>query len=312
MGALADLAPWASEVRSKNRKLSVTLRRGLDLNGLVNLLKTQDVSTIRALSLPGSVTTDGLRAVLASKRLTSLDSLALPGFPDADDAVDLVFETATMAKLHVLKVWSVSDAIDMRLARGDFVENLRQLEIKASPDLTSLDRYFASSRIGSLRFLTVNNTGLADATVLLENPACSKLTSLSLARCEFDAETVDVLVRARHLDSLRKLNLSYNRQDDVLGAIAKLLRSRKLRGLETLQLCGCEIEAYDWQHVDFPDLRRLDLRDNPLSLDEILEIIDTSGLPNLAQLIVSSPEDTLPSNLDRRIVIDDRRPAWHR
>ncbi len=312
MGAPSDLAPWASDVRAKNKKLIVTLRRGLDFNGVMNLLKSQDLSNIKAFKVPGSIGLSGLKALLASGRCKSLTSLSLNGFADADDAVDLVFDTASMAKLTVLKVSGVSDAIDTRLARGDFVDSLRQLEIRHSPELTSLDRYFGSPRIGALRFLTIHHTGLADAAALFDNPAASKLLSLTLARCEFDAETVEDLMNSRHLDSLRKLNLSYNREDDVVGAIYKLLRTRRLRGLESLALCGCEIEGFDWHRVDFPELRLLDLRENPLSLDEILEIIDAPGLPGLSQLVVSSPEDSLPSHLDRRIVIDDRRPAWNR
>lgn len=312
MGAPNDLAPWASDVRVKNRKLNVTLRRGLDFNGLLNLLKTQDLSNIRSLKVPGSVGLSGLRALVTSNRCKSLASLSLNGFVDADDAVDVVFETEAMAQLRVLKVWGVSDAIDVRLAKGDFVDSLRQLEIRNSPELSSLDRYFGSQRIAALRFLTINHTSLADASVLFDNPAASKLLSLTLARCEFDAETVEELMNAKHLDSLRKLNLSYNRQDDVIGAIYRLLRSRRLRGLESLTLCGCEIEGFDWHRIDFPDLRRLDLRDNPLGLDEIVEIIESPGLPSIAQLVVSSPEESLPAHLDRRIVIDDRRPAWNR
>jgi hypothetical protein len=312
MGAPNDLAPWASDVRVKNRKLIVTLRRGLDVNGLMNLLKTQDLSNVKSIKVPGSVGLSGLRALLSSNRCKSLTSLSLNGFADADDAIDVVFETPSMAQLRVLRVSGVSDAIDTRLARGDFVHSLRQLEIRHSPDLTSLDRYFGCPRIGALRFLTIHHTGLADACTLFDNPASSKLVSLTLVRCEFDAETVEDLINARHLDSLRKLNLSYNREDDVVGAIYRLLNSRRFKNLESLSLCGCEIEGFDWYRVDFPELRYLDLRENPLGLDEILEIVDAPGLPCLAKLVVSSPEESLPSQIDRRIVFDDRMPAWNR
>jgi hypothetical protein len=198
----------------------------------------------------------------------------------------------------------------MRLARGDFVDSLRQVEIRNSPELTSLDRYFGSKRVGSLRFLVVNSTGLSDAATLIENPACASLESLSLARCELGTDTVDELGTSRHLKKLRKLNLSYNRDDEVVGAIHKLLRSRALRSLESLALCGCDMEGFDWVRVDLPGLRRLDLRDNALDLDEIEEILQAGGLHGLRELVVNTPEGALPTRLDRRIVLDDRKPAW--
>ncbi len=310
MGASNELAPWASNIKVRKGKLSVTLRRGLDANGVVTLLKTQDVSAIRALRVPGSVGLSGLRALVGTTRMRALRSLAISAFADADDAVDVVFESEAMSHLRVLKVWGVSDAIDTRLARGDFVDALQQLEIRNSPELTSLDRYFASARVKTLRFLTVNGTGLNDASTLFDNEGVTSIRSLSLAKCAFDADTVDSLASSNNLGHLKKLNLSYNQAEEVIPAIHRMLRSNHLGNLETLVLCGCELEGFDWMRVAFPNLKRLDLRDNPLEVDEIGEILESGGLPKLKELIVNSPEGALPTRLDRRVLIDDRRPPW--
>ena len=308
MSAPSDLAPWASDVRVKNKKWIVTLRRGLDLNGVLNLLKTQDVASIRSLRVPGSVGISGLRALLASTRFNSLNSMALQGFADEDDAVDVLLDAPAAARLRIVKVWGVSDAIDMRLARGDFVDRLRQLEIRASPELTSLDRYFASKRIESLRFLVINNTGLAEARRLFENPASAGLQGMSLARCEYGPDTVRTLAASRHLTALRKLNLSYHRDGAVLRAIRDLLRSRGLPQLQQLTLCGCQLEGFDWSVLQFPALTRLDLRDNVVEVDQMSDIL--KAVPSLQTLIVNSPENAMPPRMDRRIIVDDRRPRF--
>ncbi|MBI5533372.1 MAG: hypothetical protein HY898_11700 [Deltaproteobacteria bacterium] len=308
MSAPSDLAPWASDVKVKSKKWIVTLRRGLDLNGVLNLLKTQDVSSIRCLRVPGSVGISGLRALLTSNRFASLDSIALQGFADEDDAVDALFDAPAAAKLRVVKLWGVSDAIDIRLARGDFVDRLRQLEIRSSPELTSLDRFFGSKRIAALRYLVINNTGLAEARRLFDNQASAGLETLSLARCEYGPDTVRTLASSRHLTRLRKLNLSYHRDGAVLRAIRELLRTRGLGQLEQLTLCGCQLEGFDWSVLVFPKLRRLDLRDNVVEVEEMTDIL--AAVPSLQTLIVNSPESALPSRLDRRIVIDDRRPRF--
>ncbi len=308
MTAPSDLAPWASEVKVKNKKLDVRLRRGLDVNGVLNLLKTQNVSNIRALRIPGSVGLTGLRALFSTSRFASLDSVALVGFGDEDDAVDVVFDTRISAQLRVLKVWGVSDAIDMRLARGDFVDSLRQLEIRSSPELTSLDRYFASKRIAALKFLTVHNAGLADASKLFQNPACTSLTSVSLARCEVGADTIRSLGVSPCLPRLRKLHVSYNRDSSAIRPLHELLRTRTIPQLEDLSACNCQLEAFDWSAVRLPRLRRLDLRDNVLEVDELADIL--GAFPKLEQLIVNTPEGRLPPRLDRRIRIEDRRRRY--
>jgi Leucine-rich repeat (LRR) protein len=311
MGASNDLAPWASDIQSKNGKLEVTLRRGLDANGVASLLKTQDVSSVRGLKLPGSIGLSGLRALLLSKRFKTITSISLSGFTDPDDAVDVVFEAQAMTKLRVLKIWGVSDAIDTRLARGDFVKALRQLEIRNSPELTSLDRFFASKRVEFLHYLTINGSGLADASTLFDNPSLLNLRGLSLAKCALDADSFGSLGLCKRLSTLKKLNLSYNgAEEEVAVAIQKLLRSNSLENLEQLMLCGCELEGFDWERVKFPNLRKLDLRDNTLEFDELLEILSSAGLPKLTQLIVSSPEGAVPNRYDKRITIDDRRPPW--
>ena len=310
MGAPSDLAPWASDIRTKGGKLKVTLRRGLDVNGVLTLIRSQDVSKIRSLKIPGSVGLSGLRGLLSGNRFRSLTSLAINGFADPDDAADLVFETASMARLRVLKVWGVSDAVDMRLARGDFVEALRQLEIRHAPELTSLDRYFGGKRVANLKFLVVYSTGLADASTLFENPLATNLKSVTLARCGIGPDTVDALASSKHAANIVKLNLSYNRDDDLVGAIQKLLRARALPHLDTLVLCGCQLEGYDWDRVNLPKLRRLDLRDNTLDVDEIQDILHAKGMPQLKELVVNTPEGPMPSRMDRRVLIDDRRPSF--
>jgi len=308
MATASALAPWASDVRERNGKLTVSLRRGLDLSGVLNLINSQDVSNVRSLRIPGSVGLSGLRAVVSNGAFPGLTSLALQGFEDADDAVDVLFESPMVHALRVLKVWDVSDALEARLGRGACA--LRQLDIRNSHELTSLDRYFESNRIESLRFLAFERTGLADATMLFHNPAVANLRSLSLAACEFDSETIDHLVACPHLDNLTKLNLSHNPQDDVFAAIYELLQSRRLKTLERLTLCGCEIESLDWDRVSFPALRTLDLRDNPLGLDELLEILEAPGLPAIEQLIASAPTEFVPADIDSRLIIDDRTPPW--
>lgn len=310
MGSASKLAPWASDIRERNGKLVIALRRGLDLNGLLNLLRTQDVSNVVSLRVPGSVGLSGLRAVVSGKQFTGLHSLALHGFPDADDAVDVVFEAESMSGLRTLKVWGVSDAVDNRLARGEVVNRLSQIDIRNSHELTSLDRYFDSKRAASLRFLTVNRTGLNDASLLFLNGAVTELRSISLAACDFDSETVDKLVDCPHLTKLRKLNLSHNTQDDVISSLYRLLQAKKLPTLETLTLCGCELEGINWNRVSFPQLRKLDVRENPLSFDELQEILQCSGLPNLEQLVASTPDEFVPSDIDRRLTLDDRIPPW--
>jgi hypothetical protein len=308
MSAPSDLAPWASDVKVINKKWIVTLRRGLDLNGVLNLLKSQDVSSIRSLRIPGSVGISGLRALLASNRFSSLESVALQGFTDEDDAIDVLFDAPAAASLRVVKVWGVSDALDMRLARGDFVDRVRQLEIRSSPELTSLDRYFSSKRIASLKFLVINNTGLAEARKLFDNPAAASLAGLSLARCEYGPDTVRTLASCKHLANLRKLNLSYHRDGAVLRAIRDLLRTNNLQALESLTLCGCQLEGFDWSVLRFPRLKKLDIRDNVVELEE-LDIL-LQAVPSLQCLTVNTPEGALPPRRDRRFVIDDRRPRF--
>ena len=311
MGASNDLAPWASDIQSKNGKLEVTLRRGLDANGVLSLLKTQDVSSVRGLKVPGSVGLSGLRTLVTSKRFKTITSISLSGFADPDDAIDVVFEAEAMKKLRILKVWGVSDAIDMRLARGDFVKTLRQLEIRNAPELSSLDRFFASKRAESLRFLTINGSSLSDASTLFDNQSLTNLAGLSLAKCALDADSIGSLGLCKRLVTLKKLNLSYNgTEEEFAVAIQKLLRSNFLENLEQLILCGCELEGFDWERVKFPNLRKLDLRDNTLEFDEFAEIVEAPGLPKLTQLIVSSPEGAVPNRYDKRISIDDRRPPW--
>jgi len=311
MGASNDLAPWASDIQSKNGKLEVTLRRGLDANGVLSLLKTQDVSSVRGLKVPGSVGLSGLRTLVTSKRFKTITSISLSGFADPDDAIDVVFEAEAMKKLRILKVWGVSDAIDTRLARGDFVKTLRQLEIRNAPELSSLDRFFASKRAESLRFLTINGSSLSDASTLFDNQSLTNLAGLSLAKCALDADSIGSLGLCKRLVTLKKLNLSYNgTEEEFAVAIQKLLRSNFLENLEQLILCGCELEGFDWERVKFPNLRKLDLRDNTLEFDEIAEIVEAPGLPKLTQLIVSSPEGAVPNRYDKRISIDDRRPPW--
>lgn len=309
MATASALAPWASDVREHNGLLQVGLRRGLAVEGVLEMLRKRDLSNVKAVRVPGTVGLAGLRALLSDGAVANLASLALQGFEDADDAVDVVFGSPVAAQLRVLKVWSVSDTIDARLARGE-VPALRQLDIRNSPALTSLDRFFASRWVASLRHLTVNRTGLSDATELFGNPAVTGLRSLSLAACEFDSETVEHLVRCRNLPSLRKLNLSHNPQDDVFTSIYDLLRARALQSLESLALCGTDLEDFDWDRVVFKELRRLDLRDNPLDLDEVLEVLQSPGLPKLEQLVVHAPEEFVPSDLDSRLIIDDRTPRW--
>lgn len=311
MRAPSDLAPWAADVRSKHGKLRVTLRRGLDVGGVLSLLKNPSLSSVKALKIPGSVGLTGLRELVRSPRLQNLQSIAINGFADPDDAVEEIFDSKVMAGLRVLKVWGVSDAIDVRLARGEYIKELRQLDIRSSPELTSLDRYFASPRVETLRFVTINGTALADTTELFANKLAVNVRSLSLAKSEIGPETIDELGTSPNLTGLRKLNLSYMREDDAMSnAMYKLLRSRALPELETLVLCGCEVENFDWSRVQLPNVRKLDLRDNALSLGDFQEILESPGLPKLEQLVVSSPEEVVPARHDKRLIIDDRRPSF--
>ncbi len=309
MAKAGDLAAWASDIQDRDGKLTITLRPGLELNGVLNLLRTKDLSNVRGLRVPGSVGLSGLRMLVSNEALTGLVSLAIQGFEDADDAVDVVFESPAIASLRVLKVWVVSDAFDARLGRGS-ASSLRQLDVRNSHDLTSLDRYFESESISSLRYLTLNRTGLTDATMLFQNRAIENLRGLSLAACDFDSETVDHLVQCPYLGNLRKLNLSHNPQDDVFTSIYELLNAGRLQSLETLRVCGCEIESFDWRKVHFPLLKHLDLRDNPMGLDELLEVLDAPGLPSLEKVVAYAPAEFVPADIDSRLVIDDRTPPW--
>lgn len=309
MATAIALRPWASDVRERKGKLAVTLRRGLDLNGVLDLIRKTDVSNVTGLRVPGSVGLSGLRALVSNGAFPALESLAMLGFEDADDAVDVLFESPAVGSVQVLKLWDVSDALDARLGRGQ-ARSLRQLDIRNSPELTSLDRYFESDSIGSLRHLTLNQTSLSDATMLFHNPAAANLRSLSLAACDFDSETVDHLARCPHLSQLQKLNLSHNPQDDVFAAIYELMQSGRLKTLTALTLCGCELDDVDWDRVSFPLLRKLDVRDNPLGLDELLAILETPGLPAIEQLVAHAPEEFVPVDIDSRLVIDDRMPPW--
>ena len=309
MATAMALRPWASDVRERKGKLAVKLRRGLDLNGVRNLLGKQDLSNVRGLHVPGTVGLSGLRALVSNGAFPNLESIALFGFEDADDAVDVLFESPAVEDIHVLKLWGVSDALDARLSRGNAC-CLRQLDIRNSPELTSLDRFFESERLGALRYLTINRTGLADATMLFHNLAVTNLRSLSLAAGDFDSETVEHLVRCPHLTKLEKLNLSHNPQDDVFAAIYEMMQAGRLQSLQSLTLCGCELEDFDWERMAFPALRRLDLRDNPLSLGELEDVLRAPGLPSLEKLIAYAPEEFVPADMDNRLVIDDRIPPW--
>lgn len=309
MATARALAQWATEVRERHGRLAVSLRRGLDLDGVIDFLKIKDLSKVTGLRIPGSVGLTGLRALVSSDVLPNLVSVSLHGFEDADDAVDVLFESPTVHRLRVLKVWAVSDAIQARLGRGK-AKALRQLDIRNSPELTTLDRYFESPFVESLRFLSLERTGLSDATMLFHNPAVAGLQTLSMAACDFDSETVDHLVASPHMKNLRKLNLSHNQQDDVLASIYQMMRSGRLRSIESLLLCGCELTEIDWDLVDFPSLKRLDLRDNPLGLDELLEILEAPGLPSIEKLIANTPEEFVPASVDPRLVLDDRKLPW--
>jgi Leucine-rich repeat (LRR) protein len=309
MATARALAQWATEVRERHGRLAVSLRRGLDLDSVIDFLRVKDLSNVTGLRIPGSVGLPGLRALVSSNVLPNLVSVSLQGFEDADDAVDVLFESPTVHRLRVLKVWAVSDAIQARLGRGK-AKALRQLDIRNSPELTTLDRFFESPFAESLRFLSLERTGLSDATMFFHNPAVSGLQSLSLAACEFDSETIDHLAASPYMKGLRKLNLSHNPQDDVLASIYQLMRSGRLRSVEVLTLCGCEIAEIDWERVSFPSLRKLDLRDNPLGLDELLEILEAPGLPAIEKLIANTPEEFVPANVDSRLVLDDRKLPW--
>lgn len=303
------LAPWASRVRKKRSALYVSLRRSLDTDSVFEFLSSKALPRIVGLRIPGSVGPFGLRAIVTSKAFVNLRSIAIYGFEDADEAVDTVFESPLAKRLRVLKVWGVSDAIDTRLGRGN-AKMLRQLDIRNSPELTSLDRYFESPYIGSLRFLSIERTGLTDATMLLHNSHASNLRTLSLAASELDPETVECLCTSKHIQGLRKLNLSHNRRDDVHASVYALLRSKSLQQLQQLVLCGCDISDLYWERVSFPQLATLDLRDNPLSLDEMFEILEATGLPQLKRLVANTPEGFTRGELDKRLVIDDTRPPW--
>ncbi len=309
MATAIALRPWASDIRERNQKLAVTLRDDLDLGGVLDLLKTNDVSNVGGLRIPGSVGLSGLRAILENGAFPNLTSVAMRNFEDADDAVDVLFESPAVHSIRVLKLWDVSDAIDARLGRGE-ARVLRQLDIRDSPHLTSLDRYFESKRVASLRYMTLNRTSLSDASMLFHNQGVEGLRSLSLAACDFDSETVDHLVSCGRARSLRKLNLSHNPQDDVFAAIYELLTSGALQTLESLTLCGCDLESFEWDRVSFPSLRKLDVRDNPLTLEELLEILNAPGLPALGRLVAHAPEEFVPADIDSRLVIDDRMPPW--
>jgi hypothetical protein len=306
MATVKALSQWATDVRERNGKLFVTLRRGLDLDGVRSLLRVRDLTNVNGFRIPGSVGLAGLRALVTDAGLPNLVSLALSGFEDADDAVDEVFESPTIHRLQVLKVWGVSDTVQARLGRGR-AKVLRQLDIRSSRELTTLDRYFESPHVASLRFLSIERSALSDATMLFHNPAASQLRSLSLAACEFDSETVDHLVASPHMRDLRKLDLSHNTQDDVVASIEALLRAGGLASLESLALRGCELGELDWSRVRFPRLRTLDLRNNPLELDELLEILQAPGLRSLERLIAHSPKEFVPADIDPRLVIDDRK-----
>lgn len=309
MATMKTLSRWASDVRERNRKLYVTLRRGLDLEGVQAMLLGHDLRNVAGLRIPGSVGLVGLRMLVSDSRLPNLVSLAIFGFEDADDAVDEVFESPIIHRLQVLKVWSVSDTLQARLGRGK-AKALRQLDIRYSRELTTLDRYFESPHVQTLRFLTLERTALSDATMLFHNPAARQLQSLRLIGCDFDSETVDHLIVSPYMRNLRKLDLSNNTQDDVLASIESLLRTGNPPGLESLALRGNELMEFDWSRVKLPRLRVLDVRDNPMDLDELLEILQAPGLPCLKKLIAHSPEGFLPANLDPRLILDDRKQKW--
>ena len=306
MATVKALSQWATDVRERNGKLFVTLRRGLELDGVRALLRVRDLTNVHGLRIPGSVGLAGLRALATDAGLPNLVSLWLSGFEDADDAVDEVFESPTVHRLQVLKVWGVSDTMQARLGRGR-AKRLRQLDIRSSPELTTLDRYFESPHVATLRFLSIERSALSDATMLFHNPAAAQLRSLSLAACEFDSETVDHLVSSPHMGDLKKLDLSHNTQDDVVASIEALLRAGQLPSLESLALRGCELGELDWSRARFPRLRTLDLRNNPLGLDELLEILQAPGLRSLERLIAHSPGEFVPVDIDPRLVIDDRK-----
>ncbi len=309
MATVKALSQWATDVRERNGKLFVTLRRGLDLDGVRALLRARDLTNVRGLRIPGSVGLAGLRALATDPGLPNLVSLALSGFEDADDAVDEVFESPAVHRLQVLKVWGVSDTMQARLGRGR-AKMLRQLDVRSSRELTTLDRFFESPHVASLRFLSIERSALADATMLFHNPAAAQLRSLSLADCEFDSETVDHLASSPHMKDLRKLDLSHNTQDDVVASIEALLRSGRLPSLEYLALRGCELGELDWSRVRFPRLRVLDLRNNPMELEELVEILQAPGLRSLERLIAHSPEEFVSVGVDPRLVIDDRKTRW--
>ena len=306
MTTVKALSRWATDVRERNGTWFVTLRRDIDIDAVRALLDQPDLTSVTGLRIPGTVGVAGLRAILAAPGLPHLVALSLSGFTDTEGVVDAVFDSPMIERLQVLKMWGVSDAMDGRLARGK-AKSLRQLDIRNSRELTFLNRCFESPHVASLRFLTIERTSIADATLLFDNEAASTLRALSLADGEFDSETVDTLLSSPHMRSLRKLDLSQNTQDDVVASLEELLRARKLGALESLALRECELEDIDWNRVHFPKLRVLDVRNNPLSFQECNEILRAPGLRSLEKLVVTLSLDALPVRIDPRLVIDPRK-----
>ncbi|QJX01341.1 hypothetical protein FTUN_8985 (plasmid) [Frigoriglobus tundricola] len=132
------------------------------------------------------------------------------------------------------------------------------------------------------------------ASVMATSPNLNGLQTLDLLDCNVGPAGATAIFRSKHLRSLRQLDLSGN---PIGPAGVAAVGESSLRALKTLRLLSTGIgdagaHALSKGAAALPSLRRLDVSDNPLSLDAISAILNS---PALARVTVDISTDHLPA-----------------
>jgi uncharacterized protein (TIGR02996 family) len=250
---------------------------------------------LRGLFLSFTLGDVGLSSLARSENAGNLRSLSLAHCAACTpSSVRALGAAAWFRRLNQIQFHELDEAAFQELCRLDPLPGLHTLELGDASYSTTSWRRFAQSksfpRLVSLRNGTEMSAGRMEG---LAEAAGLRLVALNLSSCGIGNDGAEALARAPWLDSLRWLDLSYNRL--TASGVAAIGGSRRLNGLQFLDLSfnnpgigGLRAIAAN------PALRGLTtllLRGSPDHADlkpaHLYEILATLKMPNLRRLGLS-------------------------
>ncbi len=233
---------------------------------------------------------DGVRALLASRRLGKLVSLDLSRNALVDADVAAAIEALELPALrHLACVENqLEAATTAALARSSRLADLRSLDLSGNPlGDPGVIALATTERLPALDVLRIKSTtvGARGLGALGASALGARLRTLDVSRNEIDDHGLAALLDGNHLPALAALDLGGSAV--TIRGVKTLVESHVAARLEHLTLTGLDVGALDvLLSANLPELRSLiaDRFDD----DAARILAQASGLPALHTIVMSA------------------------